>query len=59
VVPLISLLVGNLAYQDLRTQRRLVQDDFAKAAQECKPRSLRDVKLQSSQIAWSDIGGMC
>jgi SpoVK/Ycf46/Vps4 family AAA+-type ATPase len=51
------LLSLDLAYQELRQQRRLIQDDFAKAAQECKPRSLRDVKLQSSQIAWSDIGG--
>ena len=51
------LLALDLAYPELRQQRRLIQDDFAKAAQECKPRSLRDVKLQSSQIAWSDIGG--
>ena len=41
----------------LPKQRGLVQDDFVRAAEESKPRSLRDVKLQTSQIAWSDIGG--
>jgi hypothetical protein len=49
-------LVLNLSHF-LDKQRGLAQDDFLRAAEESKPRSLRDVKLQTSQIAWSDIGG--
>lgn len=32
--------------------------DFAAAQLDFVPLSLRDVKLQKSEVAWSDIGGM-
>ncbi len=32
--------------------------DFEKAAVECKPRSLRDIKLQTSNVEWADVGGL-
>lgn len=36
----------------------LVQADFTKAREGFVPSSLRGVKLQSSGVAWSDIGGL-
>ncbi|GAA5838500.1 hypothetical protein JCM9279_003263 [Rhodotorula babjevae] len=36
----------------------LTADDFATAQQGFVPLSLRDVKLQKSDVAWADIGGL-
>ncbi|EIN06461.1 AAA-domain-containing protein [Punctularia strigosozonata HHB-11173 SS5] len=36
----------------------LGMDDFASAQVDFVPLSLRDVKLQKSEVAWSDIGGL-
>lgn len=33
-------------------------DCFANAIRDFKPLSLRDVKLQKSNVNWSDIGGL-
>ena len=35
----------------------LVPDDFTAAHVDFVPLSLRDVKLQKSEIVWADIGG--
>ena len=32
--------------------------DFAEAQEGFVPRALRDVPLQTSTVAWADIGGM-
>lgn len=37
---------------------QLIQQDFTKAREGFVPSSLRGVKLQSSGVQWSDIGGM-
>jgi peroxin-1 len=39
------------------TDLTLTQADFSKARQGFVPSSLRGVKLQSSSVNWSDIGG--
>ncbi|KAI0919744.1 hypothetical protein AcV5_001721 [Taiwanofungus camphoratus] len=39
-------------------QTTLVPDDFATAQVDFVPLSLRDVKLEKSEVAWSDIGGL-
>ncbi|KAG1217977.1 hypothetical protein G6F68_021663 [Rhizopus microsporus] len=36
---------------------KLIQADFTKAREGFVPSSLRGVKLQSSGVNWSDIGG--
>lgn len=36
----------------------ITMDDFAKAQDGFTPLSLRDVKLEKSSVAWSDIGGL-
>jgi hypothetical protein len=35
----------------------LAQEDFEAAQADFVPLSLRDVKLQKSEVAWADIGG--
>lgn len=35
----------------------LTQSDFATAQVNFVPLSLRDIKLEKSDVAWSDIGG--
>lgn len=37
----------------------LTSNDFTAAQVDFVPLSLREVKLQKSDVAWSDIGGMC
>lgn len=55
---LIRLMEGaNPSDPDSASPRLLLQD-FTKAAEDFKPRSLREVKLQTSSVAWSDIGGL-
>lgn len=40
-----------------KNQPKLTTQDFASAQVDFVPLSLRDVKLQKSDVAWSDIGG--
>lgn len=40
-----------------KQELRLIQADFTKAREGFVPTSLRGVKLQSSGVNWSDIGG--
>ncbi|RPD58266.1 AAA-domain-containing protein [Lentinus tigrinus ALCF2SS1-7] len=44
--------------QDDSQQTTLTPTDFASAQVDFVPHSLRDVKLQKSDIAWTDIGGL-
>ena len=39
-------------------QTVLREEDFHSAQQDFTPLSLRDVKLQKSDVSWADIGGM-
>jgi peroxin-1 len=41
-----------------KEELRLIQADFTKAREGFVPSSLRGVKLQSSGVNWSDIGGL-
>ncbi|KAI8073284.1 P-loop containing nucleoside triphosphate hydrolase protein [Gongronella butleri] len=43
---------------DADLQLQLIQQDFAQAREGFVPASLRGVKLQSSGVMWSDIGGL-
>ncbi|KZT66890.1 AAA-domain-containing protein [Daedalea quercina L-15889] len=40
------------------TPTTLIPDDFATAQVDFVPHSLRDVKLQRSEVEWADIGGL-
>lgn len=44
--------------EDDNAKLQLLQEDFGKAQQDFVPSSLRGVKLQSSGVQWSDIGGL-
>ena len=44
---------------DNHVQTTLTPADFSAAQVDFVPHSLRDVKLQKSDIAWADIGGTC
>ncbi|ORZ02500.1 P-loop containing nucleoside triphosphate hydrolase protein, partial [Syncephalastrum racemosum] len=44
--------------EDDNAKLQLMQEDFGKAQQDFVPSSLRGVKLQSSGVQWSDIGGL-
>ncbi|KAI8968604.1 P-loop containing nucleoside triphosphate hydrolase protein [Mycotypha africana] len=44
--------------EDEKEQLKLIQEDFAKAREGFVPSSLRGVKLQSSGVNWTDIGGL-
>lgn len=46
-------LVADIHY----LQASIANEDFEAAIAEYKPRSLREVKLQKSDVQWSDIGG--
>lgn len=39
-------------------QLQLATDDFVAAQKGFVPLSLRDVKLQKSEVQWADIGGL-
>ena len=55
----VSLCHSLLCYSDFRSVQPLLSGaDFAAAQLDFVPLSLRDVKLQKSDVAWSDIGGM-
>ncbi|KAI8141634.1 P-loop containing nucleoside triphosphate hydrolase protein [Fennellomyces sp. T-0311] len=41
-----------------KVELQLTQEDFKKAREDFVPSSLRGVKLQSSGVQWSDIGGL-
>ncbi|QRV98170.1 AAA family ATPase [Ceratobasidium sp. AG-Ba] len=43
---------------DLDNSPVLLPEDFAKAQEDFVPLSLRGVKLQKSDVSWSDIGGL-
>ena len=43
---------------DKKTELQITQQDFTKAREDFVPSSLRGVKLQSSGVLWSDIGGL-
>ncbi|OBZ72980.1 Peroxisome biosynthesis protein PAS1 [Grifola frondosa] len=43
---------------DATYKTTLTPDDFTAAQVDFVPHSLRDVKLQKSEVAWSDIGGL-
>ena len=45
------------AHTDGLVQTTLTPADFSAAQVDFVPHSLRDVKLQKSEIAWADIGG--
>ncbi|KAJ8659027.1 hypothetical protein O0I10_005409 [Lichtheimia ornata] len=48
-----------IAQQDNQSSSvQLIQADFSKAREDFVPSSLRGVKLQSSGVMWSDIGGL-
>ena len=49
--------VGEMSTKTDRSQTGICNADFERASQEFKPRSLRQVKLQKSDVQWSDIGG--
>lgn len=44
--------------QEKKEELTLIQQDFTKAREGFVPSSLRGVKLQSSGVNWSDIGGL-
>ena len=44
--------------EDKKTELQITQQDFTKAREDFVPSSLRGVKLQSSGVLWSDIGGL-
>lgn len=44
--------------QQQKEELTLIQQDFTKAREGFVPSSLRGVKLQSSGVNWSDIGGL-
>ncbi|KAJ3508041.1 hypothetical protein NLJ89_g5972 [Agrocybe chaxingu] len=50
--------VAMRAGSDSTTKLELTQADFAAAQVDFVPLSLRDVKLEKSDVAWSDIGGL-
>ena len=50
---------GRVAAKKLEIMKSvLTQFDFATAQVDFVPLSLRDIKLEKSDIAWSDIGGV-
>ncbi len=57
-------MLSRCAYDDnspkifVSLQLKLTQADFTAAQVGFVPLSLRDVKLEKSDVAWSDIGGM-
>ena len=52
--------VNGIVDADVETQESLsiTMDDFSQAQDGFTPLSLRDVKLEKSSVAWSDIGGL-
>ena len=46
-----------MAAKKLEIKSVLTQSDFSNAQVDFVPLSLRDIKLEKSDIAWSDIGG--
>lgn len=48
---------GEIEDATSKQELRLTQADFTKAREGFVPTSLRGVKLQSSGVNWSDIGG--
>ncbi|KAH6914246.1 peroxisome biogenesis factor 1 [Coprinopsis sp. MPI-PUGE-AT-0042] len=50
--------VAMRALDDPTSSVELSQDDFTKAQAEFVPLTLRDVKLEKSNISWGDIGGL-
>lgn len=52
-------LSGSSAAEVEGGQLTLTQEDFKSAQDGYVPSSLRGVKLQSSDVSWSDIGGAC
>lgn len=50
---------GEIEDATSKQELRLTQADFTKAREGFVPTSLRGVKLQSSGVNWSDIGGEC
>ena len=46
-----------MAAKKLEIKAVLTQSDFSNAQVDFVPLSLRDIKLEKSDIAWSDIGG--
>lgn len=49
--------VGAACTRSLTMQLALQMSDFEKAQEGFTPMSLRDIKLQHSDVRWSDIGG--
>lgn len=47
-----------MADDDEKEELTLIQSDFTRAREGFVPSSLRGVKLQSSGVNWSDIGGL-
>lgn len=47
-----------MPHTELQPQTQLTAADFNAAQTNFVPLSLRDVKLQKTDIAWSDIGGL-
>jgi peroxin-1 len=59
---LIERTIHEAAVRSIKSEEsdglRLKQQDFTKAREGFVPSSLRGVKLQSSTVNWSDIGGL-
>jgi peroxin-1 len=53
-----NIATDESAVEQEKEQLTLIQADFTKAREGFVPSSLRGIKLQSSGVQWSDIGGL-